>query len=123
MSPKTRRAAAIIHGALLLGCLLIPVAALADQPQAAVSRSARVSLTDLDLSTPEGAQAARERVRATARRLCGQLIDPLDLGLSAHFVACVDRAVAAALRQIAPPQLARDAGPGTAPTHTAPTHK
>jgi UrcA family protein len=117
MSTKTRRVATIIHGTLLLGCLLIPVAALAEEPQAAVSRSARVSLADLDLSTAEGAQAARERIQATARRLCRQFIDPLDLDVHASFVACVDRAVAAALRQITPPTLARDAGPGTAPTH------
>jgi UrcA family protein len=116
MSNKTIRLATLVQG-LLLGCLAVPAAALADEPQGAVGRSARVSLSDLDLSTPEGMQAARERVHATARRLCQQLADPLDLDPHAIFVACVDGAEAAALRQIAPPTLARDAGRGTAPTH------
>jgi len=109
MSTKTKCVATIIHGALLLGCLAISAAALADEPQAAVSRSARVSLTDLDLSTPEGMQAARERVRATARRSCLQLADPDDLYALWTFEACVDRAVAGALRQITRPTTLQEA--------------
>lgn len=117
MSVKTNRHATVVHGVLLLGCLAAPAAALADEPQAAVRRSAPVAMADLDLSRPEGIQAARERVNASARRLCQLVSDPLDLSHHANYLACVDATVAAALRQITPPTLARDAGGGTAPTH------
>jgi len=80
----------------------------------ATHRSAPVSVADVDLSSPEGIQAARARVHATARRLCLQVADPRDRSAHANYLACVDATVAAALRQIT---AARDAGPDTAPTH------
>jgi len=56
---------------LALGALASAVAAAAPQNDTApVTRSAKVSLAGLDLSTPAGARAARERLRETARRLC-----------------------------------------------------
>jgi UrcA family protein len=69
-------------------------------------RVAVVSLADLDISTPQGAQAARDRLQQTARRLCSQLQDSRDLGHQPHFVACVDRAMASTLRQIRGPAVA-----------------
>jgi len=36
------------------------------------TRSARVSLAGLDLSTPDGVHDARERIRNAARELCGR---------------------------------------------------
>ena len=66
-----------------------------------VTRSARVSLAGLDLSTPEGSHVARERLRRAVVRLCGQVADELDLSLQSNFVACVDETLAAALRQAA----------------------
>jgi UrcA family protein len=69
-------------------------------------RLAVVSLADLDTSTPQGAQAARERLRATARRLCSQLQDSWDLGHQPHFVACVEGALQRALHQLTPPAVA-----------------
>lgn len=84
----------------------------------ATHRSAPVSVADLDLSSPEGIQAARARVHATARQLCLQVADPRDRSAHTNYFACVDATVAAALRQITPPAtLVRDAGPGTAPIH------
>lgn len=117
MSIKTNRHATFVHGVLLLGCLAAAAVAAADELQAVVRRSAPVSMADLNLSRPEGMQAARERVNASARRLCQLVSDPLDLSHRANYFACVDATVAAALRQITPPALARDAGRGTAPTH------
>ena len=67
---------------------------------APVTRSAKVSLADLDLSTPEGARAATERLRQTARRLCNRVADELDLSHQKNYVACVDETLAAALRKV-----------------------
>jgi len=86
--------------ALLALCLLASAAVATPTTDAApVTRSAKVSLAGLDLSTPDGARAARERLRGTARRLCAQVADDLDLSHQSNFVACVDETLAAALRQ------------------------
>lgn len=57
-------------------------------------RRVHVSLTDLDLSTPEGVKAAHARVLAVAHRLCWQVADPSDLSHHSNFLACVDAAMA-----------------------------
>ncbi|MFI4869714.1 MAG: UrcA family protein [Steroidobacterales bacterium] len=82
------------------------------------SRSARVSLADLDLTTEAGVRAAQERLHQAARRLCSQLADSEDLGHQPHFVKCVDQTLAAALRQVALPALvAKDAPKTEQPPH------
>jgi UrcA family protein len=92
---------------------------------AAVIQSARVSLADLDLSTPEGARAARERLHQTARHLCNRVADELDLSHQANYVACVDETLAAALRKVNEPASAPRtsvqtiAKKGDQPTHSA----
>jgi UrcA family protein len=86
--------------ALLALCVLASVAEAAPTSDTTpVTRSAKVSLAGLDLSTPDGARAAREQLRGTARRLCAQIADGLDLSHQSNFVACVDETLAAALRQ------------------------
>jgi UrcA family protein len=88
--------------ALLALCVLASAAEAAPtRDTAPVTRSAKVSLAGLDLSTLDGARAARERLRGTARRLCAQVADDLDLSHQSNFVACVDETLAAALRQAA----------------------
>jgi UrcA family protein len=72
------------------------------ETDASVARSAKVSIAGLDPSTPEGARAVRERLRQTARKLCAQVADELDLSHHANYVACVDESVAKAMQQIAP---------------------
>jgi UrcA family protein len=62
------------------------------------ARTAQVSLADLDLSTPQGAQAARDRLRAAARRVCQELQTGSRIA-STQYSACVDEAFAHALRQ------------------------
>jgi UrcA family protein len=86
--------------ALLALCVLASAAVAGPTSDTApVTRSAKVSLSGLDLSAPDGARTARERLRGTARRLCAQVADDLDLSHQSNFVACVDEALAAALRQ------------------------
>jgi UrcA family protein len=64
-----------------------------------VTRGANVSLADLDLSTPEGWTAARERLRTMSWRLCTQLARSNNLSHQPNFDACVDHTLAGALAQ------------------------
>jgi UrcA family protein len=102
-----------MRAALLLLCAAAPGAVLADPPEAAPGRRAAnagpdqrsmsVPLADLDLTTAAGVRTAQERLHQAARRLCSELADSQDLGHQPHFVQCVDRATASALRQAALP--------------------
>jgi UrcA family protein len=58
-----------------------------------------VSLADLDLSTPEGARIARERLETITRRICGELARRQDLSYQPSFAACVQDSLARALAQ------------------------
>jgi UrcA family protein len=82
---------------------IVPLSTIADQPAAPtpVSRVAEVALSDLDLSTPEGMHAARDRLHAMAQRVCTAPLDGRGPSPQPNVVACVDSTVAAALRQIA----------------------
>lgn len=102
--------------ALLALCALASASAVAGSPTGAapVTRTANVSLADLDLSTPEGARAARERLRKEARRLCSQVADSEDLSHQTNFAACVDETLANALRQVAGPALVAGAAAASA---------
>src|SRR6266404_600696 len=99
---------AIRTTALMALLALAPVAAMADGHQAAVleTRVAKVSLADVDLSTPEGRRVAYDRLRKTARRLCGQIEDMRSLAHQPAYVKCVDEALANALQQVKAPALA-----------------
>jgi UrcA family protein len=67
------------------------------------SRSEKVSIAGLDLSTPDGLNVARERVSQVARRLCLQLVDQNDRSRQWNYVNCVDDAVASAMQQVSGP--------------------
>jgi UrcA family protein len=82
---------------------------------ASVTRSAKVSITVHDLSTPQGARAARERLRQTARKLCAQVADELDLSHHSNFLACVDESVAKAIQQLTPSSMVAGATATPAP--------
>jgi UrcA family protein len=87
---------------LLALCVIGSGDALAgSEVDASVTRSSKVSIAGLNLSTPQGARAARERLRQTARKLCGQVADELDLSHHENYVACVDKSVARAMQQVA----------------------
>jgi len=64
-----------------------------------VTLGARVSLADLDLSTPEGAGIAHQRLDATVRRLCGELARRRDLSYPRNYTGCVHDSLARALAQ------------------------
>ena len=120
-SVGSSRLITLCTGALLALSSMIPPAALADQPGTGASetRMARVALADLDLSTPQGARVARDRLQEAARRLCAQLAESRDVGRSWHLRACIDATLASALRQIGSPKLASttDSGAGRSDVH------
>ncbi len=86
-------ASILATGALLWG-IALPVQS-ADAGYGA--RAQTVSLTDLNLSTVAGQEAARERIHQMARRLCTQVEDELDLSHHANYVKCVEEATAQTL--------------------------
>ncbi len=94
----------------VLGVVLL-TAALAKQlpANAADKASATVSVVDLDLSTDQGMQAARDRLSATARKLCEKVVDPSSLSIHSDYVHCVDESTTAAVAQLTGPVLAANA--------------
>ena len=91
-----RRAALGVAVSAVLGIVSIPT--YADQPtaNAASSRVADVSLADLNLSTPEGMSAARERLHTMAERVCAEHTS----AVQPNSASCVDNTLTSALRQI-----------------------
>ncbi len=83
---------------------LTSAVALAEPPSA--TRVAKVSLAGLELSTPEGARAAYERIKATAERLCFQMGDPSLIDNQAIYNVCVRETLATTVRRINAPSLA-----------------
>jgi UrcA family protein len=63
-------------------------------------RSKLVSFADLDLSTPAGVETARERLRHTARMLCGQLRNIDDRSRRENFISCVESAMAGSVPKL-----------------------
>jgi len=88
-------------GAATAGCGVNTAVATGSVSGTAVERrSTTVSFADLDLTTAAGRQVAQQRLHEAARRLCARLSDSADLGHQPHFVACVERASAIAMRQL-----------------------
>jgi len=91
-------------GAAILMTLfgIVPVDTRADQRPAAttVSSVADVSLSDLNLSTPEGMRLARDRLHSMAERLCADRDGGREPASQPALGACVDTTVANALRHI-----------------------
>jgi UrcA family protein len=80
--------------------LILAMSAFAAADAMAAEHSKIVSLADLDLSTPAGLSLARERIHQSARKLCEQVSDPLDLSRQSNYVACVDESVTQAMAHI-----------------------
>ena len=79
--------------------------ALADpHPVAAKTESVveRVSLADLDVSTPEGVRAARARLAKVIQRLCRKLGDTRRVSDWATYTDCYRESLTNALRQVNP---------------------
>jgi UrcA family protein len=100
--PRSLRTAKLLWTtALVTLSAIASVPGIADQLAAsASSRVEDVSLADLNLSTPEGLHAARERLRLMAQRVCAEHPDSHDPPSQPNFVACVDGTLTAALGQI-----------------------
>ena len=81
---------------------IVPVGTIADQRAATTTPSsvADVSLSDLNLSTPEGIRLARDRLHAMAERLCADRGGGREPSSQPAFGACVDSTVTNALRHI-----------------------
>jgi UrcA family protein len=90
--------------ALVFLFVLTSAAALADKPP--VTRVAKVSLTGLDLSTPEGAHAAYERIKAIAKTLCFQLSDSRKIDDHALYGECFTETVGDAMQRLHSPTVA-----------------
>ena len=94
----------------LLGVILVTAALGKQLPaNAADKATATVSVADLDLSTDQGMQTARDRLYATAKRLCQKVVDPSSLSIHSDYVHCVDEATTAAVAQLTGPVLAANA--------------
>jgi UrcA family protein len=94
--------------AALAALIALASAAIADPsaPPSGDTRSAKVSLAGLDLSTPEGYRAALERLKIMAQHLCWQMGDDLRASNRATLDACVRETLAEAARQVKAPTLA-----------------
>jgi len=81
---------------------IVSVDSIADQRAATtdVSNVADVSLSDLNLSTPEGMRLARDRLHTAAQRLCTDRTGGREPSSQPAFGACVDSTVASTLRQL-----------------------
>ncbi len=95
-------------GAAIVACTLFAGAAFADPPAApaADTRVANVSLAGLDLSTPEGARAAHDRIKIVVKRLCFQMEDPSEIDHLEAYNICVLKTLADTVRRINAPTLA-----------------
>jgi UrcA family protein len=84
-----------------------PLVAYADSPAATPPRTleSKVSLSDLDLSTPEGVRAAHKRLRQKAAYLCRQLGDSVRTTYRWTHAACVQATLADAIQRLNVPAL------------------
>jgi UrcA family protein len=114
MNPKTHRSRtleqALLKAAMIGLCAIVPMTVMAaGQPEpAAETLTTKVSLADVELSTPEGQRVAYERLHQAARQLCLNLeaLHPQSLAHYPTYLKCVDETLARALKQVSGPALA-----------------
>jgi UrcA family protein len=70
------------------------------------SVTTKVSLADLDLATPEGARAARDRLAKTANRLCRKFSDERKVSNVATLADCTRDTLNEALKRLNRPLVA-----------------
>ena len=102
LSGRFGRHTAAATAILMAAFGVVPVSTIADQRTAttSVSSVADVSLSDLNLSTPEGMRWARDRLHAVAERVCAERGGSREPSSQPTFAVCVDSTLANALRQI-----------------------
>jgi UrcA family protein len=104
---RVNRQIALRAIALIALLAIAPLAAMADQRGPVLeTRTAKVSLAGLDLATPDGVAAARDRLHETALLLCAQVGDTRSIARHANFVRCVDETFANAMQKVTGPALA-----------------
>jgi len=108
--------AVIATACIALGAIA-PMATFADPPDGETPHTleSRVSLSDLDLSTPEGVRAAQNRLRKKAEYLCRQLWDDVTASYRWSYAACVKKTLASAIQQLDVSSLVRADRPPRAP--------
>ena len=84
----------------LLAVAPIPVIAVPPAANAPETAVASVSLTNLDLTTSAGQQAAQDRVVAAVTRLCHKFSDDRKADNYASMQACYTETLAGALQQL-----------------------
>ena len=86
----------------------LPLCGMAQPPQATVADtgSAKVALSDLDLTTGAGIQAAHARLEAMSKRLCLKFVDSRTTAHFETYVDCYRDTLHAALRRLNYPSLA-----------------
>jgi len=98
-----------VNGRTVLGSIAVfawfvtaPVAVLSGSRSASADEtvSSKVSLTDLDLTTPTGLRKAQDRLSATAHRLCHEYSDDNRAANYATMTACYRETMDAALQQL-----------------------
>ena len=106
-----RRLRPSLHAVVAAACIglpaIAPLVAFADPPTAAPPRTldSKVSLSDLDLSTPEGVRAAHKRLRQKAEYLCRQLGDSVRTTYRWTHATCVQATLADAIQRLNVPAL------------------
>jgi UrcA family protein len=74
-------------------------------PASSDTMSVKVRLSDLDLRSAAGAEAAYARIGAAARAICGDSPSPVDLSAAAPYRACIAAAVDNGVSTLAAPQV------------------
>ena len=111
-SPKSSlNNAALLAVALSMGAVICGAAASvanAETSPPATSTTETISISDLDLSTADGARAFLKRIDIAAQRACGgdPVRSPLFPREPGHFEQCVRQAVSTAVRQADEPMVA-----------------
>ena len=98
---------AVVNTACIALAAVAPLAAFADPPIARTPHilESKVSLSDLNLSTPEGVRAAHKRLRQKAEYLCRQLGDSVSTTYRWTHAACVQATLAEAIQRLNVPAL------------------
>jgi len=116
-----RRLRPSLHAVVAAACIglpaIAPLVAFADPPTAEPPRTleSKVSLSDLDLSTPEGVRAAHKRLRQKAEYLCRQLGDSVRTTYRWTHAACVQATLADAIQRLSVPALVASDRPQAQP--------
>ena len=116
-SPLRPSLRAVVAAACIGLPAIAPLVAFADPPTAEPPRTleSKVSLSDLDLSTPEGVRAAHKRLRQKAEYLCRQLGDSVRTTYRWTHAACVQATLADAIQRLSVPALVASDRPQAQP--------